>query len=66
MSKTRLILLVLRYFLLIFPIGILINNGYFMEGGLLAFYLLLTIFDEKLRRVEERLNRMEARNENNR
>lgn len=60
----RIILLVMKYTLVLIPISILFQNGLILEGGFLSLYLLIEILYQRVRTLEEKLNKMEEENGN--
>ena len=59
------ILLVMKYILIIIPISILINNGFILEGGFLALYLFIEILSQRIKRLEEKLDKLENGDDKN-
>ena len=60
--KWYIILTIMKYILILIPISILFSNGFILEGGFLALYLLIEIMSVRLRRLEEIVNRLEGDN----
>lgn len=53
------ILIIMRYILIIIPMSILISNEFLLEGGFLALYLFIEILSQRVKRLEEKLDKLE-------
>lgn len=57
------IISLIRLFLLVFICIMLINNYYYIEGGLLGLYILIEAVLSRVRELELRLHNLEKENE---
>lgn len=58
------IISLIRLFLLIFICIMLINNHYYIEGGLLGLYILIEAILSRVKELEKRLNNLENKKDN--
>ena len=53
----------IRMFMLLFLCIMLVNNDFYIEGGLLGLYLLIEVVLSRIKEVETRLHALEKENE---